>query len=154
MEIWQIWLAIALALVIIEIISVGFAALCLAIGAVGAAVASCFTDSLVWQITVFAVFTLISFIYVRPFMLKFLSRKKDSPKSLSRKKDSPKSGVEALIGRTAIVEEDIVPETNSGRVAIDGDRWKAVSEDGNNIMKGEKVVVLKVDSIILTVRKA
>ena len=142
MEIWQIWLAIALALVIIEIITVGFAALCLAIGAVGAAVASCFTDSLVWQITVFAVFTLISFIYV--FMLKFLSRKKDSPKS----------GVEALIGRTAIVEEDIVAETNSGRVAIDGDRWKAVSEDGNNIMKGEKVVVLKVDSIILTVRKA
>ena len=112
MEIWQIWLAIALALVIIEIITVGFAALCLAIGAVGAAVASCFTDSLVWQITVFAVFTLISFIYVRPFMLKFLSRKKDSPKS----------GVEALIGRTAIVEEDIVPETNSGRIAIDGDR--------------------------------
>ena len=132
------------ALVIIEIITVGFAALCLAIGAVGAAVASCFTDSLVWQITVFAVFTLISFIYVRPFMLKFLSRKKDSPKS----------GVEALIGRTAIVEEDIVAETNSGRIAIDGDRWKAVSEDGNNIMKGEKVVVLKVDSIILTVRKA
>ena len=37
MEIWQIWLAIALALVIIEIITVGFAALCLAIGAVGAA---------------------------------------------------------------------------------------------------------------------
>ena len=144
MEIWQIWLVIALALVIIEIITVGFAALCLAIGAVGAAVASCFTDSLVWQITVFAVFTLISFIYVRPFMLKFLSRKKDSPKS----------GVEALIGRTAIVEEDIVAETNSGRVAIDGDRWKAVSEDGNNIMKGEKVVVLKVDSIILTVKKA
>ena len=83
-------------------------------------------------------------VHAQPFMLKFLSRKKDSPKS----------GVEALIGRTAIVEEDIVPETNSGRVAIDGDRWKAVSEDGNNIMKGEKVVVLKVDSIILTVRKA
>ena len=61
---------------------------------------------------------------------------------------------EALIGRTAIVEEDIVAETNSGRIAIDGDRWKAVSEDGNKIAKGEKVVVLKVDSIILTVRKA
>ena len=58
------------------------------------------------------------------------------------------------IGRTAIVEEDIMPETNSGRVAIDGDRWKAVSEDGNKIAKGEKVVVLKVNSIILTVRKA
>ena len=129
MEIWQIWLAIALALVIIEIITVGFAALCL--------------DSLVWQITVFAVFTLISFIYVRPFMLKFLSRKKDVRRS----------GVEALIGRTAMVVEDIVPDTNSGVVAIDGDRWKAVSENGDSITAGEKVEVLKVDSIILTVRK-
>ena len=136
MEIWQIWLAIALALVIIEIITVGFAALCLAIGAVGAAVVSCFTDYLVWQITVFA-------IYVRPFMLKFLSRKKDVRRS----------GVEALIGRTAMVVEDIVPDTNSGVVAIDGDRWKAVSENGDSITAGEKVEVLKVDSIILTVRK-
>lgn len=143
MEIWQIWLAIALALVIIEIITVGFAALCLAIGAVGAAVASCLTESLVWQITVFAVFTLISFIYVRPFMLKFLSRKKDVRRS----------GVEALIGRTAMVVEDIIPDTNSGVIAIDGDRWKAVSDDGNSITMGEKVEVLKVDSIILTVRK-
>ena len=74
-------------------------------------------------------------------------------KFLSRKKDSPKSGVEALIGRTTIVEEDIIPETNSGRVAIDGDRWKAVSENGDSITAGEKVEVLKVDSIILTVRK-
>ena len=143
MEIWQIWLAIALALVIIEIITVGFAALCLAIGAIGAAIASCFTDSLVWQITVFAIFTLLSFIYVRPFMLKFLSRKKDVRRS----------GVEALIGRTAMVVEDIVSDINSGVVAIDGDRWKAISNDGNRIATGEKVEVLKVDSIILTVKK-
>lgn len=143
MEIWHIWAAIALFLVFVEIITVGFAALCLSIGAVGAAITSCFTDSLIWQISVFAVFTLLSFIYVRPFMLKYLSRKKDVPKS----------GVEALIGRVAIVEENIVPENNSGRVIIDGDSWKAVSEDGKTISKGEKVEVLSINSIILTVKR-
>lgn len=144
MEIWQIWLIIALSLVIIEIFTVGFAALCLSIGAIGAAVISfLLNNSLILQISVFALFTLISFIYVRPFMLKFLINKKDVPKS----------GIAALIGRKVIVVEDIVPDKNSGLIAIDGDRWKAVSEDGSIIRKGEKVIVLRIDSIILTVRK-
>lgn len=143
MEIWQIWLIIALSLVIIEIFTVGFATLCLSIGALGAAVISFFNNSLMLQISVFSLLTLISFIFIRPFMLKFLTNKKDVPKS----------GIAALIGRKVIVVEDIVPDKNSGLIAIDGDRWKAVSEDGSIITKGEKVVVLSIDSIILTVRK-
>lgn len=143
MEIWHIWIAIALILVFIEIITVGFAAICLSIGAAGAAISSFFTDSLIWQISVFAFFTLISFIYVRPFMLKVMTKKKDVPKS----------GVEALIGRTAIVEEDIKPDLSSGRVTIDGDSWKAVSIDGEYIGKNEKVEVISINSIILTVKK-
>lgn len=143
MEIWHIWTAIALILVFIEIITVGFAALCLSIGAIGAAITSYFTGSLIWQISVFAFFTLLSFIYVRPFMMKVMTRKKNVPKS----------GVEALIGRIAIVEEDIKPEINSGRVIIDGDSWKAVSENNEVICKGEKVEVMSINSIILTVKK-
>lgn len=66
-------------------------------------------------------------------------------KFLTNKKDVPKSGIAALIGRKVIVVEDIVPDKNSGLIAIDGDRWKAVSEDGSIITKGEKVVVLSID---------
>lgn len=68
-------------------------------------------------------------------------------------KNYPKSGVDALIGKTAIVEEDIIPEKNCGRVTIDGDSWKAVSENGEQVKKGERVSVIRIDSIILTVRK-
>ena len=39
-----------------------------------------------------------------------------------------------------------------GRVAIDGDVWKAVSEDGTAIEKGQKVTVVSRDSIIITVK--
>ena len=43
---------------------------------------------------------------------------------------------------------------NSGRVAIDGDDWKAVADDKNEIIeKGQKVIVTGVDSVILKVRK-
>lgn len=143
MEIWHIWTAIALIMVIVEIFTTGFFAICLAIGAAGAAVASVFTDSTAWQITVFAAVTLLSFLFVRPFINKILNKPKDFHKS----------GVEALIGRTATVETDIDPISGKGRIAIDGDSWKAVSENGEKIEKGEKVTVLKVDSIILTVRK-
>lgn len=143
MEIWQIWVAIALIMVIIEIFTTGFFAICPAIGAAGAAISSSVTDSLAWQITVFAVITLLSFIFVRPFINR----------TLNKPKDSHKSGIEALIGREAIVEVGIDPATGKGRVAIDGDSWKAVSEKREKIEKGEKVTVLKVDSIILTVRK-
>lgn len=144
MEIWQIWVSIALFLVFVEIITVGFAAICLSFGALGATIAACFTDSLAWQISIFAFITLISFIYIRPIIKRLV---------MKEGKNYPKSGVDALIGKTAIVEEDIIPEKNCGRVTIDGDSWKAVSENGEPVKKGERVSVIRIDSIILTIRK-
>lgn len=143
MEIWHIWAAIALIMVIIEIFTVGFFAICLAFGAAVAAIVSVFTESISWQIVVFAVVTLISFLFVRPLINKVFTKEKDTPKS----------GVEALIGRTATVETRIDAVAGTGRVAVDGDSWKAVSSDGSVIEKGEKVVIKRIDSIILTVER-
>lgn len=143
MEIWHIWAALALIMVIIEIFTVGFFAICMAFGAAGAAISSAVTESLSWQIVVFAVVTLLSFLFVRPLINK----------AFTKKKGMPKSGVEALIGRTATVETRIDATAGTGRVAVDGDSWKAVSDDGSAIEKGEKVVIKKIDSIILTVER-
>ena len=41
-----------------------------------------------------------------------------------------------------------------GRVAIDGDDWKAVSANGGRIEKGDNVKVVGRDSIIITVEPA
>ena len=62
------------------------------------------------------------------------------------------SNADALIGREGRVSETI-PEGGSGRVAIDGDDWKAVSADGMAIEKGEKVKVVGRESIIITVER-
>ena len=143
MEIWHIWAIIALVLVIIEIFTTGFAVLCLAFGAVAAAVASACSATLAWQIVWFSVVTMAAFVLVRPFLLK----------SFKRSRRGRESGVDALIGRQAVVTERISPSSNTGRAAIDGDDWKAVSVEGDDIEKGERVTVESVDSVILKVRK-
>ena len=143
MEIWHIWAIIALVLVIIEIFTTGFAVLCLAFGAVAAAVASACSATLAWQIVWFSVVTMAAFVLVRPFLLK----------SFKRSRRGRESGVDALIGRQAVVTERISPASNTGRAAIDGDDWKAVSVEGDDIEKGERVTVESVDSVILKVRK-
>lgn len=143
MEAYLIWLIVAIALVIFEICSATFGAICFAIGAGFSALAAGLNANLTWQIVIFVVVSLLTFIFLRPFMLKFMDRKSKDVKT----------NAEALIGRKGIVSERIDAEQHTGRVAIDGDDWKAVSEDGSIIEKGESVEIVKMDSIIVTVKQ-
>ena len=65
-------------------------------------------------------------------------------------KDEVLTNADALIGRQAIVTEEINPDKNTGRVKIDGDDWKA--EASEVLAVGEKVEVVSRDSIILKVK--
>ncbi len=143
MEAYQIWLIAAIALVIFEICSATFGAICFAIGAGFSALAAGLGAGMTWQIVIFAVVSLLTFIFLRPFMLKFMDRKSKDVKT----------NAEAIIGRKGIVSERIDAEQHTGRVAIDGDDWKAVSEDGSIIEKGASVEIVKMDSIIVTVKQ-
>ena len=143
MEPYQIWLIVAIVLVIIEICTTAFGAICFAIGAGFSALAAGLgLNDLTWQIVIFAVVSLLTFIFLRPFMLKFLDKKSKDVKT----------NADALVGRKAIVSERIDATQHTGRVAVDGDDWKAVTADGAVIEKGEEVEILKLDSIILTVK--
>lgn len=142
MQLYQIWLIIAILLVIFEICSATFGAICFAIGAGFSALAAGLGLNLTWQIVIFAVASLLIFIFLRPFMLKFLDRKSKDVKT----------NADALLGRKAVVSERIDASQHTGRVAIDGDDWKAVSSDGTVIETGTEVTIVKMDSIILTVR--
>ncbi len=144
MEIWHIWIIASLVLVVVEIFTQGFAVFCLAVGAVAAAVDAACGGAAEGQLIWFSVATVLSFIFVRPLLIKAF-RKSGTP-------ERP-SGVDALKGREAVVTERISPADNTGRVAVDGDDWKAVSADGTEIGKGERVTIENVDSVILTVRK-
>ena len=143
MEVYQIWLIVAIALVIFEICSATFGAICFAIGAGFSALAAGLGANVTWQFVIFAVVSLLTFIFLRPFILKFMDKKSKDVKT----------NAEAIIGRKGIVSERIDAEQHTGRVAVDGDDWKAVSEDGSVIEKGETVEIVKMDSIIVTVKQ-
>ena len=142
MESYMYWLIAAIVLVIIEICTVGFGSICFAIGAGFSALAAALGANFTWQTVIFAVVSLLTFIFLRPLAMRFLEK---------NSKDV-KTNAEALIGRKGIVSERIDHAQHTGRVAIDGDDWKAVSENGEVIEKGTEVEIVKMDSIIVTVR--
>lgn len=139
-NLWLIWIIISIVCLILELSSGDFFILCFAIGAaVGAVIAGC-GASITWQIVIFAVVSALSLLLVRPALLR----------KLHKPQRERLSNAEAMIGQEGRVSENI-EAGGYGRVAIDGDDWKARSADGTAINKGERVRVLKMDSIILTV---
>ena len=141
MEVWHVWAVLALVFVIIEIFTTGFAVFCLAIGAFVAAIAAACHCGLLGQILWFSVSAFLAFVVARPLLLK----------GLQNKSKERLSGVDALPGRKATVTQKI-DGAKGGLVAVDGDVWKAVAEDGRSIDCGEVVEVIRLqDSVTLVV---
>jgi membrane protein implicated in regulation of membrane protease activity len=140
-NLWLIWIIISILCLILELSSGDFFILCFAIGAAVAAIIAGCGLSLTWQIIIFAIVSALSLLLVRPALLKKLHKPQ---------RERP-SNAEAIIGQIGRVSEEI-DANGFGRVAIDGDDWKARSSDGSAIEKGARVRVVKMDSIILTVK--
>ena len=143
---FYLWLGITLFLVILELIfTSSFALLCFAAGSLFVAFSAYIGFGIIGQGITFAAFSLLSFIFIRPFLIKHLNKR-----SASR----PKTNAHALIGKRARIVESIEDIHHIGRVVIDGDNWQARATEGTSIQVGEQVIVESIDSIILTVRRA
>jgi hypothetical protein len=77
---------------------------------------------------------------IKPVMKKYAYSKK-----------AIKMNAGGLVGRIGKVKEEINETENTGCVAIDGDLWKCITVTGDIIKVGEKVRVVSIDSIVLTV---
>lgn len=139
-NLWQVWAIIAVVCLILELFSGDFFILCFSMGAVVSLLAALCGASLTAQIILFAVASVLSVLFVRPVALKYFHR--NDPERASN--------ADALTGREGRVSKTI-EAGGYGRVAIDGDDWKAVSADGSAIAKDTPVRVVDRDSIILTV---
>ncbi|MBR1882537.1 MAG: NfeD family protein [Muribaculaceae bacterium] len=137
---WLLWATLCVAGLVLELSSGDFFIMCFAIGSLASLVCSLLGISITWQIIVFAIISVLCLFFVRPFVLKHLHRDKNERLS----------NADALIGQQGRVSESI-EAGGFGRVAIDGDDWKAVSADGNAIAEGTRVRVTHRESIIITV---
>ena len=117
MDAYVIWFIVAIFFTVLEMFTSGFAVMCFGIGALLASVVSCFAG-LNAQILAMVIGSALSFFLVRPIVLKFFSKREKAFKS----------NADALIGKMAVVSEKIDADAHTGRVAIDGDDWRAVSE--------------------------
>ena len=139
---WLFWLIIAVVCLILELSSGDFFVTSFAMGGLCALVASLLGTPFWVQVVVFAICSVLSIWFIRPKLLKCLH---------AGGEDRP-SNADALLGREGTVVEPIV-QNGSGYVKIDGDVWKAVTQDGSPVAKGEQVRVVSMESIVVIVVK-
>lgn len=136
------WIIISIVFFIIEILTPGiFLFSCFSIGALVAMIVSFFSDSMLLQCSTFAVVSIISIYFLKPFLMKILT-----PLTL-------KSNIDNIIGQSGIVIEDIKGKKTMGIVKVNNELWRAVSEENELITKDEEIIVVKVEGVHLIVRK-
>ena len=139
-HLWQMWAAVAVVCLILELTAGDFFIICFSIGAFFAAIAAALGMGIYVQLLTFAVFTLISLFWVRPFAQRYLHKGEDNRVS----------NADALLGRQGRVVETVKSD-GFGRVQIDGDIWKAVTNETADIPEGANVRVVGRESTIITV---
>lgn len=146
MGMWIVWLIVAAALVIVEVLTQMIWTLCLAVGCAGAMIANICEVPLAWQIVVMAVVSVVAFLVLMPWFKRW----HESPSGSTDLDD--RTGMDALIGRKAVVVQRIRPG-GIGRARIDGDNWQVRAPGISKVIEsGSEVVVVSYDSIILSVK--
>lgn len=130
---WYWWVAIMLALVAIEAMTLDLVLFMFAGGALGAAVVAAAGGDLVWQVVVFAIVSTILLAALRPFMLKSLRK---------RGENLPETNAAALVGREAVVVDEV--SEHAGLVKLAGEVWSARTEGDAVIAPGAEVRVVRI----------
>jgi membrane protein implicated in regulation of membrane protease activity len=142
---WIIWLALILIFVIIEVITVDFTGLMLAVGGIGGLISGLFHLPLWLQVLIAAAVALLLLFTVRPPLKRALNRGSDKAKTL----------VDALIGQAATVVNDFNGKPNLAKLA-NGETWTVKLEDAKSakLKEGDHVVVTAINGSTATVAPA
>ena len=142
---WMLfWFGLAILLFIVELSTVDLVVIWFAIAAlISGIVASIFTPlNIVWQSVIFIVIATALFFATRPFVKRFMAKKKGQETNL-----------ELIIGKVAIVTEPIENDRVTGLVKINGLTWTARSANGERIEMDELVIVKEIQGNKLMVEK-
>jgi membrane protein implicated in regulation of membrane protease activity len=130
---WVLWVVLAAALAIGEVLTLGFLLGMLALAAVVAGVVAAVGGGLVLQLLVFIVGSIASVALIRPVAKRHLR----TPASI-------RTGTAALVGAKALVTERV--DDLGGQVKIGGEVWSARAYlDGQVIEPGARVEVAKIE---------
>ena len=132
---WQIWLIAAGVFLILEIFTMGFLVFWLSIGCLFAMLVSFVTNSIIIQTTVFVLSSGLLIFATKPLVKKF------------SEKDNKQTNVYSLIGKKAIVTQNIDWASGEGQIKFEGEVWSARTEEQVNIEKGTEVEIVKIEGV-------
>ena len=124
-----IWLGILAVLLVIEAITAGLTTIWFAGGALIAAIASYVGAGVMAQILLFLCISLVLLIFTRPVAMKYFN------------KETIQTNANSLIGKKAVVIQDIDNLAQTGQVRINDIEWTArTADDSQKIGKGAVVL--------------
>jgi len=132
MSTWWLWILAALVSGIIEVMSVSFVFLMLAIGALAAGIAAACGANLMVQLIVFIVVSVALLVVLRPFLKG----------RIERSNNYVPSNTDRLIGKSGYVTETV--GERHGRIQFSGGEWSARTE-GPELPVGAEVRVDRID---------
>lgn len=138
-----IWLALVVLFIFIETSTVTLVTIWFAIGALAASIASFYRASLTIQLWLFFGLSLVILLIFRPIATGILN------KSLTP------TNINSVVGKTALVTEEINNLAQTGQVRINDVEWKArTKKDGVQIPVNTIVEVTEVKGVKLYVEQA
>lgn len=137
-----LWLLAAAAFIVLEIITLGLTSIWFAGGAVIASIGAAFGLDIMIQLILFAAVSVILLIFTRPLAAKHVTG------------HTTKTNVDSLIGKEAIVKEEINNREGQGVALVNGQEWTARTEDDEQIIKaGTTVTIQKISGVKLIVKE-
>ncbi len=142
--VYYYWFIAALILTLIEILTPGFVILWFGVSAAIVAVLDLLgLHDTVWQVLIWIALSLLMVAMSRTFFKTIFVK---SPG------ENYRTNVDVLIGKNAIVTEQIDNIKGTGRIKVEGQDWAARSEDNSIIPQGKTVEIAKYEGIKMFVR--
>lgn len=127
-----IWLILAVALGVAEMLTTTLALGLVAVGALAAVLTEVVGGPGLLQVAVFVIVSLAGIVLIRPLALRRLNRR-----------GTLRTGMAALIGQTGYVLAEVTPQ--AGRIRIGGEEWSARPYDEASVIPaGSTVDVLQI----------
>ena len=134
-----VWVVIMVVFLVVEAATAGLTCIWFAIGSLAALIAALFDAQLWLQIVWFLVISFVTLYFTRPLVKKYVNSR------------SQPTNADMVIGKEALVTEDIDNVEATGAVSVGGKVWTARSADGGRIKSGAVVSVLRIEGVKLIV---
>ena len=125
------WLLIFIVLLVIEIGTMGLTTIWFAGGALAAFIMGIIGFGTGVQIAVFSIVSIVLLVSTRPIALKYFN------------KELQKTNAECLIGKQALVLEEVDTLHNKGVVEVNGQEWSAKTEEPSGVIAKNTVVTIE-----------